>query len=220
MSRLRVSSSTTRPTMVLSVVFISMVMYLANRQKVIDDQIEKLLSTIQQMETSQLSLLDEQFQLNLDANKTEKSIKSHEGQIDLLEQYVNKYNLKFYGIEEESGETEIDLEEKIRKILEKMEIILQDKDIEFVERITEAKSSPRPVRVKFSRWKDRTKIFYKKRSMPDGISVDEDLTEKQVYDKEKLRRYAQEAEDGGKSIRWQGKQLYVNGQLINVNEID
>ena len=52
------------------------------------------------------------------------------------------------------------------------------------------------------------------------ISVDEDLTEKQVYDKEKLRRYAQEAEDGGKSIRWQGKQLYVNGQLINVNEID
>merc|ERR1712039_838413 len=209
MSRSMRVSSTFKPTFLLSTVFIMMVFYLGERQTVIDKQIFRLLESVSQMESSQLSLLDEQFQLNLDANKTEKSIKSHEGQIDLLEQYVNKYNLKFYGIEEESGETEIDLEEKIRKILEKMEIILQDKDIEFVERITEAKSSPRPVRVKFSRWKDRTKIFYKKRSMPDGISVDEDLTEKQVYDKEKLRRYAQEAEDGGKSIRWQGKQLYV-----------
>ena len=169
------------------------------------------------MEASQLALLDEQFQLNLDSNKTEKSIKSHEGQIDLLEQYVNKYNLKFYGIEEEPGEN---TEELVRKVISKMDIDLQPKDIEFVERVDDGNSVPRPIRVKFMRWKDRTKIFYKKKAIPEGISVDEDLTEKQVSDKYKLERYAKEAENGGKAIRWQGKQLYVNGQVVNVNEIE
>lgn len=147
MGRARVSMSAVKPTLALSTIFISMVMYLANRQKVIDQQIQKLLSSVEQMEKSQLALLDEQFQLSLDANKTEKSIKSHEGQIDLLEQYVNKYNLKFYGIEEDVGE---DLELKVRKVLEKLDIDLQAKDIEHVERVDEKNYNPRPVRVKFT----------------------------------------------------------------------
>merc|ERR1711934_678337 len=122
-------SSTAKPTLLLSTIFVVMVVYLGQRQTVIDTQISRLLDSVTQMEQSQNALLDEQFSLSLDANKTDKSITSHEGQIDLLEQYVNKYNLKFYGIQEESGETELDLEEKIRKILEKMEIILSDKDL-------------------------------------------------------------------------------------------
>merc|ERR1712048_1434401 len=129
----------------------------------------------------------------------------HEGQIDLLEQYVNKYNLKFYGIEEEQGE---DLEEKLKKVLAKIDVELKPKDIESAERIYDGDIRPRPIRVKFVRWKDKTKVFYKKKQFPEGISVDEDLTEKQISDKVKLQNYAREAESGGKAVRWQGKQLF------------
>ena len=90
MPRIRISSAT-KPTALLSVGFVSMVVYLGQRQTVIDEQIQKLLESVTKMEESQQALLDEQFQLGLDTNKTEKSIKSHEGQIDVLEQYVNKY---------------------------------------------------------------------------------------------------------------------------------
>jgi len=132
--------------------------------------------------------------------------------------HVNKYNLKFYGIEEE-GDHE-DTEKLVRDVVGKLDVELKPKDIESVSRIYEGDVRPRPIRVKFVRWKDKTKIFYKKKQFPEGITVDEDLTEKQVGDRQKLENYAREAESGGKSVRWQGKQLYVNGQLVNVNDID
>ena len=80
-------SSAFKPTFLLSSVFVMMVFYLGERQSVIDKSIFRLLESVSQMESSQNALLDEQFSLSLDANKTDKSIKSHEGQIDLLEQY-------------------------------------------------------------------------------------------------------------------------------------
>ena len=95
-----------------------------------------------------------------------------------------------------------------------MDIDLKEKDIESAERV-DSNSSPRPIRVKFSRWKDKTKIFYKKKSMPSGISVEEDLTDKQIENKFKLDEAAKAAEAGGKRVRWQGKQLFINDVLVD-----
>ena len=44
--------------------------------------------------------------------------------------------------------------------------------------------------VKFQRWKDKTKIFYKRKILPATNSIEEDLTPKQLYDKSKLEAYA------------------------------
>ena len=97
-----------------------------------------------------------------------------------------------------------------------MDIILKDKDIEFAEvrftqrftynniekaivtdnnqnlfqRKRETKSNPPPILVKFQRWKDKTKIFYKRKILPAQYMIDEDLTPKQTYDKSKLEAYA------------------------------
>ena len=88
-----------------------------------------------------------------------------------------------------------------------MDIILKDKDIEFAEvrlfwwqkiyqiyklfqRKPDTKSNPPPILVKFQRWKDKTKIFYKRKILPAQYMIDEDLTPKQTYDKSKLEAYA------------------------------
>ena len=44
--------------------------------------------------------------------------------------------------------------------------------------------------MKFQRWKDKTKIFYKRKILPAQYMIDEDLTPKQTYDKSKLEAYA------------------------------
>ena len=61
---------------------------------------------------------------------------------------------------------------------------------ELFQRKPDTKSNPPPILVKFQRWKDKTKIFYKRKILPAQYMIDEDLTPKQTYDKSKLEAYA------------------------------
>mgnify|MGYP000717570862 CR=1 FL=1 len=49
---------------------------------------DSILKSVEAMQESQQRLLDEQLQLSLDTNKTGVSISSHDGQIDVLDQYT------------------------------------------------------------------------------------------------------------------------------------
>ena len=44
--------------------------------------------------------------------------------------------------------------------------------------------------MKFQRWKDKTKIFYKRKILPANLQIREDLTPKQIHDTAKLEAYA------------------------------
>ena len=55
----------------------------------------------------------------------------------------------------------------------------------------DGKSNPKPILVKFQRWKDKTKIFYKRKILPANLQIREDLTPKQIHDNAKLEAYAQ-----------------------------
>ena len=54
----------------------------------------------------------------------------------------------------------------------------------------DGKSNPKPILVKFQRWKDKTKIFYKRKILPANLQIREDLTPKQIHDNAKLEAYA------------------------------
>jgi len=206
-----------RPLLFLAILFVAMVLYLSERQNAIDRQVDLIIKNVEEMQESQQRLLDEQLQLSLDTNKTGLSISSHDSQIDLLEQYTKKYNLLFFGLAEEPDENP---EQLVRNILQtKMDIILKDKDIEFAERKKESKSNPPPILVKFQRWKDKTKIFYKRKILPAQYMIDEDLTPKQTYDKSKLEAYAKMAQKENKTIKWNGKNLFVNGKEVRAQDI-
>jgi len=210
-------TSLIRPLLFLAIIFVGMVLYLSERQNAIDRQVDAILKSVEAMQESQQRLLDEQLQLSLDTNKTGVSISSHDGQIDVLDQYTKKYNLLFYGIAEEESE---DPEALVRQVLlSKMEIDLKDKDIEFAERMDDGKSNPKPILVKFQRWKDKTKIFYKRKILPANLQIREDLTPKQIHDNAKLEAYAKLAQKDNKTIKWNGKNLFVNGKEVRAQDI-
>ena len=68
--------------------------------------------------------------------------------------------------------------------------------------------------MKFSRWKTKKKVFYKKKNLPLKISVEEDLTTTQLQAQERLRNIAEKAEKEGRKVRWNGKQLLVDGEIM------
>lgn len=198
-----------RPLLFLAVLFVAMVLYLSERQNAIDRQVDSIIKSVEAMQESQQRLLDEQLQLSLDTNKTGLSISSHDNQIDVLEQYTKKYNLMFFGLAEEGADE--DPEKLVRQLLvSKMEIDLKDKDIEYCERHEDGKSNPKPILVKFQRWKDKTRIFYKRKVLPAQFEIKEDLTIKQIHDNAKLEAYAKLAQKENKTIKWNGKTLFVN----------
>jgi len=206
-----------RPLLFLAILFVAMVLYLSERQNAIDRQVDLIIQNVEEMQESQQRLLDEQLQLSLDTNKTGLSISSHDSQIDVLDQYTKKYNLLFFGLPQEPDE---DPEQMVRQLLSsKMDIVLQDKDIEFAERKQDSKTNPKPILVKFQRWKDKTKIFYKRKILPATNSIEEDLTPKQLYDKSKLEAYAKMAQNENKTIKWNGKNLFVNGKEVRASDI-
>ena len=109
----------------------------------------------------------------------------------------------FFGLAEEGADE--DPEKLVRQLLfSKMEIDLKDKDIEYCEvscskalqkltkskRHDDGKSNPKPILVKFQRWKDKTRIFYKRKVLPAQFEIKEDLTIKQIHDNAKLEAYA------------------------------
>lgn len=75
----------------------------------------------------------------------------------------------------------------------------------------------RPILVKFTRWKDKTKIFYKRKSLSShDVTIEEDLTESQKKKLKMLKEYGREAEKNGKKIRWSGKKLFVDGEQVDL----
>jgi len=207
-----------RPLLFLAVLFVAMVLYLSERQNAIDRQVDSIIKSVEAMQESQQRLLDEQLQLSLDTNKTGLSISSHDNQIDVLEQYTKKYNLMFFGLAEEGPEEES--EKLVRQLLvSKMEIDLKEKDIEYCERHDDGKSNPKPILVKFQRWKDKTRIFYKRKVLPAQFEIKEDLTIKQIHDNAKLEAYAKLAQKENKTIKWNGKTLFVNGKEVRAADV-
>ncbi|CBY16058.1 unnamed protein product [Oikopleura dioica] len=207
-----------RPLLFLAVLFVAMVLYLSERQNAIDRQVDSIIKSVEAMQESQQRLLDEQLQLSLDTNKTGLSISSHDNQIDVLEQYTKKYNLMFFGLAEEGADE--DPEKLVRQLLvSKMEIDLKDKDIEYCERHEDGKSNPKPILVKFQRWKDKTRIFYKRKVLPAQFEIKEDLTIKQIHDNAKLEAYAKLAQKENKTIKWNGKTLFVNGKEVRAADV-
>ena len=46
------------------------------------------------------------------------------------------------------------------------------------------------------------------------MSVEEDLTTTQLQAQERLRNIAEKAEKEGRKVRWNGKQLLVDGEIM------
>ena len=143
----------------------------------------------------------------------------HKYNNDKLEQYQRRDNLRIVGIEEEVGESEDKLEEKIAEVAREIGVTLDPGDISVAHRLGKKpdgrnENHARPVIVKFTRRKKRSEILKKKGELKKSrkkIFINEDLTGlratlfKIVKDSEKVKNVTTR---DGKIVAW----LHANPQ--------
>nr|XP_026693328.1 uncharacterized protein LOC100181609 isoform X2 [Ciona intestinalis] len=165
-------------------------------------------------EQLRLSVMHDRFAS--DVNKTMSVMRSQDRQIEILDQQSRRYNLRFLGIPEREDQ---DLLSLVSEIIErKMGITIGGRGIESAKRIDEG-VRPRPVLVKFSRWKEKSRVAHKRKSLPKSMEIEDDLTDFQKSIKFQLKEIARKAEREGKGVRWYGKQLFVDGKEIKLEDV-
>lgn len=114
---------------------------------------------------------------------TPRACLTNKYEIDKLEQYMRRDNIRISGIKEEEGETEDILEAKVLGLANNLGVELESRDISVAHRLgkpTEGnKDRPRPVIVRLCQRKKKTQIMKKKKEMKtwkDVIYMNEDLT--------------------------------------------
>ena len=136
-----------------------------------------------------------------------QSVSRLEDEIDRLEGFSRRNNIKLFGIPEEDGLRE-DCAEAVRNVLQTYipEIAWQSDVIERAHRLgrSQRNSNPRPIIAKFQRWGDAMTLMKHREARADmdgdGLRVAQDLTRRQS---QQLRQ-----------LREQGKSGYfVNGTL-------
>ena len=147
--------------------------------------------------------------------------KRYEAEIDKLEAFSRRDNLRFFGMAESANET---FEICAKKVVDMLKDIIPGKtwkkdDIVRAHRVGKAptysavtagngQSKPRPMIVKFQRWQDKMDILMKGRSAlkRKGIQVAGDLTSRQQAEVKRHR-------DIGERAFYRGNKLVVEGPL-------
>ncbi|MPC72906.1 hypothetical protein E2C01_067219 [Portunus trituberculatus] len=98
---------------------------------------------------------------------------------DRLEQYQKSDNLRIYGLEEESEESEEELERKVIELASNIGVNLQADDISVVHRLGKLRDRERSVIVRFCRRRKRNALLYKRKELKKNnakVFINEDLT--------------------------------------------
>ena len=159
----------------------------------------------------------EDFQNALEAENEELRLKIRELEEnnDKLESQSRRENLLFYGIPESENESWKDTENKVNDILKSIDIDPTPIVIQRCHRLTST-AKPRPVIVKFLRFKDRELIFSEamKKLKSTPYRVSEDFTKRIRELRKKLMPFLKEARDDGKRAFIRFDKLIIDGTVF------
>ena len=102
-------------------------------------------------------------------------------ELDDLNQYVRRPNLRIFGVSVKRNENSVDVERVVKKIIEDHEIDIPDSSIDRAHRIGKVKkyddgSELQPIIVRFTSFRDRTRFYKARKDIKDsckyGVSLD------------------------------------------------
>ena len=111
-------------------------------------------------------------------NKLKKEVQSNQFEIDRLEQYSRKENIKIYGIAEQERENTNDI---VINLAKELGVGIDAHDISVSHRLPGPKGKPRPIIVKFTRRDVKNEIMKKKKVLKGkstfkDVFINDDLT--------------------------------------------
>jgi len=125
--------------------------------------------------------------LEMRCERTKYEVKAAKIELDNLQQYQRRRNVRIEGIEKAEGETEEKLFESIQKTLKEVDVVVEEKDIVRFHRSAapkinkETKKMCQQVIVQFSHWKPRKQCHFANRKARDAgksFRINHDLTRK------------------------------------------
>ena len=184
-------------------------MKVTNIAKTCDFMSEKL-SAIER----KVKLLEEETdKLNAKAKETETSIHTLQEDLNKLERFSRRNNIRIMGFDEEERE---DTLEKVDGFLNEY-MQHPDMHIERAHRVGRRvpDGKPRQMIVKLLRYTDKITIMKeaKKRLQGTPFRIVDDLTKKDLIRKNSLRPVMNEAYTQGKKVRYNDGRLYIDNQL-------
>lgn len=151
--------------------------------------------------------------------RLEEKVDQQEGKIEKLEREIKRRNLVIYGIPEQEDEN---LHEEIKNLMEKININIDYKnETENIRRIgINREKNNRPILIKFLNENKKYEVIknaYKLKNTNYGIS--NDLTKKEMKEKQILLKYLKKAREDGYKASLKGKKLIINGEQYEIEEL-
>ena len=124
----------------------------------------------------ELEAVKSEFKAELKKERTERII-----MVDRLEQYQRKDSLRINGIPHHQGESNIELEDKVIALADKINVKLNRSDISVTHRLKPTLKGIHPVIIKFSTRRAKDAVYYNKKRLKDvdgmdSVFISEDLT--------------------------------------------
>lgn len=146
------------------------------------------------------------------ADQTQNQVLVNNYDCDKIEQYQRRDNIRIFGLEEEEGETEEDLELKVIELASEMGVSLKADEISIAHRLGRSRNKERQVIVRFCHRKKRNEIMRKKAELKKKskkVFINEDLTPirvamlKMVKEQQGIKNAISR---GGKIVAWREDQ--------------
>lgn len=145
--------------------------------EVLGENVMEIKTVVNTIETKINTLSASLEEVKSTANKHSEEIRAINFSLDQLEQYGRRNNLRFLGISETEKESTDNLVMDI--IVNKLKVNISLGAIERMHRLgkPDSRGKPRPIIVKFSSYRVRSAIFWKKTQLKgSGFIINEDLT--------------------------------------------
>lgn len=175
------------------------------------DAIDNKMSRMEGRINDLLSALDKQKKINDELNKKLQSVQI---QLDNLEGQSRRNNLVFFGINREKGETWADCEKSVIDIAKKLNVRIEDNDIERAHRLGAGPNSP--IICKFAAYKTRDRLLKARSGLKDlneKVFINEDFTARVRGIRSKLFEHAKKARDKGDQATVVFDKIRINNVL-------
>lgn len=192
--------------------------------KDLKENMQSINSSIEQLKVSQATLTKQSeatsrhiAELQTDNKNLRQTISEMQSQQDYMNGQLRRNNLIIHGIDQSDKETWDETELKVREFLSKEVSIENDNmEIERAHRLSRARTIPQPIVVKFTKYKDRAKVYSagKKFKRGDKFGITEDLSPGVREKRRKLQPFLAEAKRAGKLASLRHDKLVIDGETF------
>lgn len=189
-----------------------------------DKRSERIETKIDTFQKELQNVKQENIRLKEENKELCTKITEQENRIEILERESRKKKIIVKGIQETEEESELILKEKIRKMLQKIEIPINMEtetwEVRRIGRIFQDRKTPRPIIIEFASWNKKMEVLKAAKKLKGSdIWISEDYTKQVQQQRKILIGHMKEARSKGYRANISYNKLIINGEYYNTEQV-